>query len=174
MDLLVFIPTMDQPGRRLQRVIGNLVWQGTIEIFRTIKKISSRLRHLTGEETVVILLVSSPKELDELTADLQLFINFRVILILPDGTEDTIAKGHRLRPRFLAHRDSDFSDVSRVLQKMDKAARSARPLFRGGKRISGVLLGPLSPSVIKRAGDAPRSLSEKGVELIGEVNNKGG
>jgi hypothetical protein len=59
MDLLVFIPTMDKPGRRLQKVIGNLVWQGTIEIFRTIKKISSRLRHLTGEETVVILLVSS-------------------------------------------------------------------------------------------------------------------
>jgi hypothetical protein len=40
------------------------------------------------------------------------------ILVLPDANEETVARGHRLRPRFIAYEDSDFSEVVAVLNRL--------------------------------------------------------
>ena len=40
------------------------------------------------------------------------------ILVLPDADAETIARGHQLRPRFIAYQDSDFSEVQAVLDRL--------------------------------------------------------
>jgi hypothetical protein len=122
MCLLVYIPQMDEQGKQLQRMVGNLVWQDSMEIFYELNYFNFRLRHRSGHEDIALLYASTLKDLDDLVACRDLFNNLRLVIVLPDGEEDTIAKGHLLRPRFMSYQDNAFSDISAVLQKMLKKA----------------------------------------------------
>lgn len=58
--------------------------------------------------------------------DLQTFASFRFrldqvffILILPNADRETVACGHKLRPRFIAYQDSDFSEIEAVLERIE-------------------------------------------------------
>jgi hypothetical protein len=130
MGLIVYISKTNESGKRLQRMIGQLIWQDTIEIFYTFKRLEFRLRHSAGNEDIALLLAATPEDLNELVADQQVLNNLRIILILPDGEKGTIAKGHLLRPRFVAYQDGNFSDVASVLRKMSKARASDPHLTR--------------------------------------------
>lgn len=64
--------------------------------------------------------------------DLRVFEKYRFrleqvffILVLPDSDEETIARGHQLRPRFIVYQDSDFSEVGAVLNQLN--ARKGGP-----------------------------------------------
>lgn len=122
MSLMVYISEMDESGQRLQRVVGNLIWPDTIEIFHNFKRFSFRLGQPTGNETIALLLASIPEDLNTFITIRHLLSSLRIVLILPDDRKDTIARGHLLRPRFLSYRHSDFSDVALVLLKMQKMA----------------------------------------------------
>jgi hypothetical protein len=63
-------------------------------------------------------LAANKEDLLYLVANKELIWNLRVILILPDREEDTVTKGHLLRPRFLTYADGNFLDVATVLGKM--------------------------------------------------------
>ncbi len=122
--LIVYIPKAEASGQRLQRMIGQLIWQDTIEIIYTFKRLEFRLQHNIGEEDIALLLAATLNDLNELVANYHLLSSLRLILILPDAEKGTVAKGHLLRPRFVAYEDGDFSDVALVLQKMLKTAIS--------------------------------------------------
>jgi hypothetical protein len=140
MGLLVYIPKKDEQGRQLQQMVGGLLWQDSIEIFYEFKYFDFRLRNLTGNEDIALLYASTAEDLDDLVANRNLFLNLRLVLILPDSDEGTIAKGHLLRPRFMSYQDNSFADLSAVLQKMRKksspsphAIHSGVLLNRGGR-----------------------------------------
>jgi hypothetical protein len=120
MDLLVYLPAGDEAGQRLQSLVGALEWPGTIEIFKTVPKLSSRLRHPTFEETIALFLAADQRDLRDLAALDPLLKGCRLILILPDGEVGTIALAHSLRPRFVFHREGDFTSVAAVLRKMQQ------------------------------------------------------
>jgi hypothetical protein len=44
----------------------------------------------------------------------------RLVLVLPDEEDETIALAHGLRPRFVTYADGDYSELREVLQKMLK------------------------------------------------------
>ncbi len=67
---------------------------------------------------IAVLEAQSMEELKDLVALHDLFLDIRVILILPDRERETISNAHKLRPRFLAYTDSDFEPVKVVLNKM--------------------------------------------------------
>ena len=48
-----------------------------------------------------------------------------VILVIPDRGKGTIALAHRLLPRFLSQKDSEFTDLKVVLNRMYNNARKA-------------------------------------------------
>jgi hypothetical protein len=56
-----------------------------------------------------------------------LFRNTRVILVVPDLSEETIALAHRLRPRYLTYVDGNFPALQTVVDKMrEKYAHASR------------------------------------------------
>jgi hypothetical protein len=122
MSLIVYIPNANDSGQRLQQMIGQLIWQDSIEIFYNFSRLDFRLRHPTGNEDIVLLCASTFKDLDELISNCYLLNNLRLILILPDRETETVARGHLLRPRFMSYPDNDFSDVALVLKKMEAFA----------------------------------------------------
>lgn len=117
--ILVYYGTVtDGAGQRLQRVIEELVPKAELEVYGTIKKLAARLRQPVGDVTMAVLLAATREDLSQILSICDLLCYVRIMLILPDREEDTIAKGHSLRPRFLTYADGDFLDVAAVLGKI--------------------------------------------------------
>ncbi|MBW1741791.1 MAG: hypothetical protein JRJ42_11835 [Deltaproteobacteria bacterium] len=118
MNLLFYKPGTNEAGEQLQRVIEALVPRRKTEIYRTMESLSGRLRQSKYDLAIAVLLAASSEDLMELLSIRDLLDDVRIILVLPDRENDTIRKGHTLRPRFLTYADSNFVDVSAVLSKM--------------------------------------------------------
>jgi len=102
-----------------------------IEVISTTEDLSTRLRRSRYDLSLIILLISSQKELEDLILLRDLVSDMPIILILPDRNRDTIHKGHKLYPRFLSYMDSDFIDVALVLNKMLRNAYAKERKMRG-------------------------------------------
>jgi hypothetical protein len=108
----------DPSGKRMERVIGTQCTDYQIDICKSLKMLSERLRHPVRESTIIVLLAASRKEFMRILALREWLLEYRLILILPDDDPVTTSEAHKLRPRFLTYKSSDFSDVSMVLERM--------------------------------------------------------
>ncbi len=118
MKILLYEPVIEGNNGQLHRMIEDLNLECGLEIYRTIESLSHRLRQPDKNFTAAILFTTSKQELLDVLSVRDLLFNVRIILVLPDREEDTITKGHSLRPRFLTYINSDFGDIAAVLSKM--------------------------------------------------------
>jgi hypothetical protein len=118
MSLFVYLPEKDNAGRKLLKSISHLECKDSLEIFFTFHGLDNRLRISSMNEDIVLLLASKQKDLDEFLANQDSFNGKRVVVIVPDLEEATISKAHRLRPRYLCSKESDFLDVAQVLERL--------------------------------------------------------
>jgi hypothetical protein len=117
-NVLFFAPVVGGVGADLSRVVQSAASESDLEIRRTVKSLSRRLQEPGKDVDIAVLYAATAKHLADLLAVKSLFSGTRIILVLPDRREETIAKGHSLRPRFLTYIDGDLSGVSAVLNKM--------------------------------------------------------
>ena len=118
MRMLLYATDSGKAGQRLLAVIEGLVAEGKVEIYQTIDVLTRRLRKPRGDMDLAVLLAADRQDLLEMLAIRDLLDNMRTVLILPDKSDDTIAKGHNLKPRYVSFVDSDFGDIAAVLGKM--------------------------------------------------------
>ncbi len=118
MNLILYANNNTGSGKQLQAVIEAIVCKNSIEIYRNVEGLSKRLYRRRYDVDVAVLLAASHKELQELLAIKELLHDIRIILLLPDNENETIAKGHKLYPRFLSYSDGNFDDVAAILSKM--------------------------------------------------------
>jgi hypothetical protein len=118
MKILFYGTTNIGAVKRLQKVIESAVPMENIEVYRDIEELGERLRLPTSDLNISVFFTKSKTELFELFLIKKWLLNLRIILILPDGDNETITMGHKLFPRFLTYADSDFKDVKAVLSKM--------------------------------------------------------
>ena len=103
---------------KLKDTIQSISMENKIIAVATIRDLTQILhKPLNGVDAAVIFRATRKGLLDLLNLR-DALLRLPVILILPDQKNETIAKGHSLRPRFLSYMDSDFSDVRDVLQKI--------------------------------------------------------
>ena len=122
MTVFLYAKIEDGPGTRLERVIETFVPEENLEIYRTLDDLSHRLRQPGDNIAISVLLTASHEDLLDLLLIRDLLADVRIIIVLPDSEDKTIAKGHSLRPRFISYADSDFMDVGAVLSKMFESA----------------------------------------------------
>lgn len=126
--ILVYYGTVTDGSReRLQRVIEGLVPKEELEVCGTIGELARRLRQPVSDVTMAVLLAATREDLSQILSVCDLLYYVRIMLILPDQEEDTIAKGHSLRPRFVTYADSDFTDVAAVLSKVLRHVITSKP-----------------------------------------------
>jgi hypothetical protein len=118
MSVLFYTPMVEGVGKRLQRAIELVAPVEKIRICHTIGSLYQELCQPKDESSIAVLLAATQKDLLDILSLRDLLSDLRLILILPDTEDDTIAKGHVLCPRFVSSVDSDFSAVSAVLKKM--------------------------------------------------------
>lgn len=88
------------------------------KISRSIEDLTMQLRQSLYDEIIAVLMIADQNDLSDILSIHHLLRDTRLILILPDHDETTISKGHELYPRFVSYIDSDFSDITAVLDKM--------------------------------------------------------
>lgn len=117
MRLLLYTPLGQGAGERLYQMLRTLIPENDVEVYRTIESLSRRLRQPADDLPIAVLHAARREDLWDILAIRDLLRDIRIILVLPDRDENTIAQGHILRPRFLCYTDSDFATVSAVLEK---------------------------------------------------------
>ncbi|MEQ8213583.1 MAG: hypothetical protein ABRQ35_06775 [Smithellaceae bacterium] len=118
MTLLIYSTTTSLKEKRLLRIIELMLPEKEFKFYRTIDDFSQRLRQPVLKQRIVILMLNSPKELEDVLSIRELLEDAKIILIVPDTNPATLARGHILRPRFLSDGRSDFVDVAAVLGRM--------------------------------------------------------
>lgn len=114
----VFKPEETAVSRRLMDVIEAVVQQGEIEVHSTLQNLEHRLRAPSRRTRVLVLFASNRDALVSLLNGSDRLIGEFIILIVPDSQKETVSLGHRLRPRLLTYADSDFSEISAVLNHL--------------------------------------------------------
>jgi hypothetical protein len=118
MRVLYYGTTNNGAGKRLQKAIESVVPIEDTEVCRNIEELGKRLRLPTCDLSISVFFTQSKAELFDLILLKELLLNLRILLVLPDGDNETITMGHTLFPRFLTYADSDFKDVEAVLKKI--------------------------------------------------------
>lgn len=124
MNIIFLSGFRSETRKRLQRVLEYLLPRDQIKYIRTIRALEETLRaSLPNMMTTVILNVDKQK-LASLLSIKDLLEDTNLILILGEKDEETVALGHRLRPRFITYADSDFLDIASVVMKMKEKISS--------------------------------------------------
>jgi len=118
MSVMYYASVHTEVSEQLQTLVESAAARSPVEIYRTITSLAHRLSQPSAEVPIVFLLVAGKEDLIDIISIRNLLMDSRIIIILPDREDDTISKGHSLRPRFLSFIDSDFTELSAVLSKM--------------------------------------------------------
>jgi hypothetical protein len=105
-------------SERLSFLLNSLASDVTLVVHRTLESFSSDLGKFRGGEVIAIVVAASKEELADIVSIKDLLVNRRVLLVLPDLDEETVARGHALRPRFVSHIHGNLGEVAAVLKKM--------------------------------------------------------
>jgi len=119
MNVLLYAAKNTESGERLKHSIEGL---RSVESLTDCWNITELLHHLQTPDPLpeaVVLQAASKHELRLLES-----FRFRLeevffILVLPDAEAETVARGHQLRPRFIAYQDSNFNEVGAVLDRIE-------------------------------------------------------
>jgi hypothetical protein len=124
-NVILYIPPTQRVGSRLKKNIEAVVMEDSITLVQSAENLDRILRKpLNNVDAAVLLNVSEESLLDILPLRDSL-LRIPVILILSDQKNQTLAKGHTLRPRFIGYTDSDFRDVRAVLKKLIRKSRDS-------------------------------------------------
>ena len=125
MQLLFYSSGVDEDSKRLEAAVHKVIPKGRIERFNQLDNFRERLRTIVEPDSVAVLSAPSRDELRKMKSFQRLLTEIYVILVIPDRGKGTIALAHRLLPRFLSQKDSDFAELKLVLAKM--YANSLKP-----------------------------------------------
>lgn len=117
-NLALYFGENHSAGNRLGEVIRGVVRRGSIRVYRTVDDLCRGFRQPCRVIDPLVLFPADRSDLSHLVRMGRLFMNHRIVLILPDRTGNTIAGGHTLFPRYVTFSGGDFSDVVAVLEKM--------------------------------------------------------
>jgi 2-polyprenyl-3-methyl-5-hydroxy-6-metoxy-1,4-benzoquinol methylase len=118
MQLLYYSSGVDENAARLKAAVHKVIPAGRIEHFSKLDDLLVRLRTIVEPDSVAVLSAPNRDELQKMQQFRKLLTEIYVILVLPDRGKGTIALAHRLLPRFLSQKDSDFADLKVVLNRM--------------------------------------------------------
>ena len=130
MQLLYYSSGVDENAARLKAAVHKVIPAGRIEHFSKLDDLLVRLRTIVEPDSVAVLSAPNRDELQKMQQFRKLLTEIYVILVLPDRGKGTIALAHRLLPRFLSQKDSDFADLKVVLNRMYDNSQKSHDLER--------------------------------------------
>jgi len=124
-NVILYIPPTQRVGSRLKKNIEAVVMEDDITLVQSAENLDRILRKPLNNVDAAVLLNASEESLLDILPLRDSLLRIPVILILSDQKNQTLAKGHALRPRFISYTDSDFRDVRAVLKKLIRKSRDS-------------------------------------------------
>ena len=117
--VIIFIPENASYPEGLQSMTESISPFAETEIVRSLNDLGKQLFPRALQSLpVVIVLAPTRADLQGLLEVQELFENTRLILVLSDADEETVALGHRVRPRFIGYLANGFTEIAAVVRKM--------------------------------------------------------
>ena len=85
---------------------------------KTVDAMEKQLRRPGGNLDILLVSVRDTIEMAEMARMSPLFLDTRLILVLPRRDDTIVIRAHKLGPRFIAYRDNGLEQVASVLDKM--------------------------------------------------------
>ncbi len=120
MNIIFFSSATNEHDERLERVIKLFFSERRIEKYQDLEALGKKLQEPNNYKDVVLLSPASREELSRILVMKDLLSGMRIILVLPDRDDQTVAMGHSLRPRMVSYIDGDHLDVAAVLTRMNE------------------------------------------------------
>ena len=117
-NVIAYLKITSPLGRKLRHALGLVLPEKALVIRPTADELAVTLSKSHVRPEVVILLAASQQELGRVLGLEMLLRDRKIILILPDDSQASFARGCRLYPRFICDINSDFGDIAQVLEKM--------------------------------------------------------
>jgi len=118
MQLLLYSSGDDQNTKRLEVAVHKVIPESQIELFKRLNDFMERLRMLIEPNSIAVLSASNREELQQMQRLRKLLTEIYVIIVIPDRMESTLRLAHLLLPRFLSQKESDFTDLKKIINKM--------------------------------------------------------
>jgi hypothetical protein len=118
MDVLLYADDLLTYGKYLREKIEAIAGIGHLAVCPEMFRLKDCLLSSGNRIKIGILCVRDEHELDRLVSMQSLFDHLFVILVLPYSDDNVIAKGHMLKPRFLAYAGAEFDDVVAVVNHL--------------------------------------------------------
>jgi len=118
MALILYLSRGGKFEERLRKIVQETVPKEKVEVYRTMEELSSRLHKSIFDIRAMVISVSNREELSGFLYLRDFLNDLRIVLILSEDDPETIAMAHALRPRFLAWRESNLSNIGLVLQRI--------------------------------------------------------
>lgn len=94
----------------------------------SVEMLRGALKKLPRDRCLAVLLASHPDELDQMVSLSEWLHDLPIILKVPDASNETIAKAHLLRPRYLMGPAVDYRELRAVIHQIFRQNRkSASP-----------------------------------------------
>lgn len=106
----------------LRKVPGVREW----EFCDTLEGLAHSLLKASPGETLAVIVGRDQEEVRALLPIREAFGDIPLVLVLPDDGPDTVALGHRLRPRFLGLFHEDATLVPAVVERLIQRRETAR------------------------------------------------
>lgn len=129
MNLFVLIAEKGGTGGQFVADVTTLVPRDKLEILRGYPALAERLKRPRDPFLSVLVLGPSHEDLRRIVSLREYLKDARVLLVLGDESEETIALAHRLRPTYISDLDDGSSGVVSVLRRlmMDARAQEGEP-----------------------------------------------
>ncbi len=118
MQILFYSPSGNESGDRLKQTLDEVLPGDRVEAFRQVNGLIQRLRMPSPDLELLIFMPANRHELFAVSSLLSDLRGLRLILVLPDRENETIAMAHSLRPRFVTYSNGNYSELKEVLKKM--------------------------------------------------------
>jgi hypothetical protein len=125
MNLLFYASTDNRNARKVFEIMQLLEKEINLEFYRNLNLFTQRLRQPTKDLAAVVIFTAGMEDLDDMCSLRHFLEDIPVILVLSEGGEESIRKGHLLRPRFLTFAESGQREIGAVLNNMLQKARTA-------------------------------------------------
>jgi hypothetical protein len=118
MDLVFYRAAKNNSKERFLQELEAVIPRAQIVVCHSLEELARSMMRPFYDLLAVVLVVADLRDLTNLLALRSLICDAHVIVILPNRKNDTLSRGHRLRPRFLTFADADPADVVAVVRKM--------------------------------------------------------
>ncbi|MBF0524144.1 MAG: hypothetical protein HQK56_03500 [Deltaproteobacteria bacterium] len=87
------------------------------QVYGRLNDLLSRLQQPLGDISLAVFVAATHQELISIFMLREFLLDLRLILVLPDWNESTVALGRTLYPRFMTYADGSRDEIIEVLRK---------------------------------------------------------